>query len=53
MKVGLFVKYFDCMFGFGVKCRGGEANKASPPAPLRRERGVVSHGNGGGHFGVN
>ena len=28
-------------------------NKASPPAPLRRERGVVSHGNGGGYFGVN
>jgi len=30
-----------------------EANKASPPTPLRRERGVVSHGNGGGYFGVN
>ena len=29
-----------------------ERNKASPPTPLRRERGVVSHGNGGSCFGV-
>ena len=27
-------------------------DKASPPAPLRRERGVISHGNGGIGFGV-
>ena len=26
---------------------------ASPPAPPRRGRGVISHGNGGGYFGVN
>ena len=26
-------------------------NKASPPAPLRRERGVVSHGNEGSCWG--
>jgi len=25
---------------------------ASPPAPLRRERGVISHGNEGSSFGV-
>ena len=27
-------------------------NKASPPAPLRRERGVVSRENGGSSLGV-
>ena len=27
-------------------------NKASPPTPLRRERGVVSRENGGSSFGV-
>ncbi len=33
--------------------RRNEDSKASPSAPLRRERGVVSHENGGGHFGIN
>ena len=28
-------------------------NKAPPPAPPQRGRGVVSCGNGGGYFGVN
>ena len=27
-------------------------NKASPPTPLRRERGVISHGNEGSSYGV-
>ena len=27
-------------------------NKASPPAPLRRERGVISRANGESCFGV-
>ena len=27
-------------------------NKASPPTPLRRERGVISRENGGSSFGV-
>ena len=29
-----------------------EENKASPPAPLRRERGVISLANGGSCWGV-
>gem|GEM_PF-3878640 len=39
MKVGLFVKYFDCMLCFGVKCRVGWKKENPPPRPPPEEGG--------------